>query len=91
MSWRFLWSPRFWLAGPVTFIIAVMVMLGMATWFPKGVADIDNIILPLISFPLIWAVVFFYAYLDRSIRRIALVLSCLAITHAILFAVHFAK
>ena len=91
MSWRFLQTPRFWLAGPVTFIIAVMVMLGMAIWYPKGAADVDNIILPLISFPLIWAVVFFYAYLDRSIKRSALTLSGLAIVHVILFAVHFTK
>ena len=91
MNRCFLRSPRFWLAGPVTFIVAVMGMLGMAIWFPKGPADVDNVILPLILFPLIWAVVFFYAYLERSIKRIVLVLSGLTIAHILLFALHFTK
>ena len=89
MSWRLLRSPRLWLAGPVAFVLAVLVMLGMAVWFPKGVAGLNNVILPLIAFPLIWAAIFFYAYLDRNTRRVALAFVCLALVHVVLLTVHF--
>ena len=64
-------------------------MLGMAIWFPRGVADLNNVVLPMIAFPLIWAVMFFYAYLDRNIKRVALAFSCIALVHAALLIVHF--
>ena len=82
-------SGRFWLAGPVAFILAVLVMLGMAIWFPGGAAGLNNVVLPLIAFPLIWAVIFFYAYLDRNTKRVALAFSCIALVHAVLLIAHF--
>ena len=82
-------SGRFWLAGPVAFILAILVMLGMATWFPGGAAGLNNVVLPLVAFPLIWAVIFFYAYLDRNTKRVALAFSCIALVHAVLLITHF--
>lgn len=82
-------SGRFWLAGPVAFILAVLVMLGMAIWFPGGAAGLNNVVLPMIAFPLIWAVIFFYAYLDRNTKRVALAFSCIALVHAALLIAHF--
>jgi len=82
-------SGRFWLAGPVAFILSVLVMLGMAIWFPGGAADLNNVVLPMIAFPLIWAVIFFYAYLDRNMKRVALVFCCIALVHAALLITHF--
>lgn len=82
-------SGRFWLAGPVAFILAVLVMLGMAIWFPRGAAGLNNVVLPLVAFPLIWAVIFFYAYLDRNTKRVALAFSCVALAHAVLLIDHF--
>ena len=86
---NFLKFPRFWLAGPAAFLLAVMVMLGMSIWFPKGAAELDNLVLPMIAFPLIWAVMFFYAYLNHSIKRIGLVFAAVAVVHIALLAYHF--
>ncbi len=82
-------SGRFWLAGPVAFFLSIIVMLGMALWFPKGHAGIDNIVLPMILFPLIWAVFFFYAYLDRNIKRVALLFLTVAVIHISLLVLQF--
>ena len=80
-------SGRFWLAGPAAFLLSVAVMLGMAIWFPKGAANVDNIVLPMILFPLIWAIIFFYAYLDRNLKRVGLVFACITAVHfALLFS-----
>lgn len=84
-------SGRFWISGPVAFILAMLVMLGMAIWFPKGAASIDNIVLPLVIFPLIWAIIFFYAYLDKSLKRVAIVFSVLGCLHIALLVSHFMK
>lgn len=82
-------SGRFWLAGPVAFLISIVVMLGMAVWYPEGRAKVDNIILPMIIFPMIWAATFFYAYLDRSLLRVSAVFLGLGLGHIALLAVHF--
>ena len=80
---------RWIFAGPISVIGAVLVMMGMAVWFPKGRAGIDNIILPLVLFPLLWVGMFLYASLDRSLpRMVAVMLSLLAI-HAGIIAWHF--
>jgi len=60
---------RFILAGPAVFITAIAVMAGATVWFPQGAAEVDNIVIPLVLFPAIWAVLFFYACLDRYLKR----------------------
>ncbi len=84
---RRFWS-RFALAGPMTFICAALLMAGGALWLPKGNAQIDNLVLPIVLFPAIWAGVFFYAMLDRRMGRAWLVLGGLSALHAVLIAVH---
>ncbi len=88
---RVLTSGRFWLAGPVAFLLAIVVMLGMAVWFPKGQAQVDNIVLPMIVFPLIWATLFFYAYLEHKPKRTAWLFSALAAVHMAILVSHFVK
>ena len=80
---------RFWFAGPLAFILSIVMMLGMAVWFPKGNAEIDNIVMPLILFPLIWSGVFFFAYLSGSIKKVALWFLLLFLAHVGLLAWHF--
>jgi len=82
-------SGRFWLCGPATFLLAIILMLGMATWFPEGSARVDNIVLPMILFPLIWASLFFYAYLESQLKRSSIAFGTLAILHIALLAIHF--
>lgn len=60
---------RFALAGPVALLCSVAVMAGGARWIPKGPAHIDNIVLPVVLFPAIWAALFFYCSLDRKLGR----------------------
>ncbi len=82
-------SGRFWLAGPGAFVLALLVLLGMAVWFPKGPANLNNIALPMMGFPLIWAVLFFYAYLDRRPSRVSWIFAGLAAAHLALLINHF--
>ncbi|WP_066531768.1 hypothetical protein [Sphingobium sp. EP60837] len=82
------WS-RILLAGPGAVLVTVVVMAGMALWLPGGRAGIDNLVLPLVAAPLIWATLFFHACLDRSVGRIALVALFLLVSHGGLLAHKF--
>ena len=82
-------NARFWLCGPLGFLLAVVVMLGMALWFPGGTADIDNIVLPLVLFPALWAGIFFFAYLEPRLKRIWCVFALLGIPNTALIAAQF--
>lgn len=82
------WS-RGLLAGPFAFVTAAAVMAGGAVWVPRGAAQIDNIVLPIVLFPAIWALLFFYTCLDRRLLRAwALTLALLAL-NALLIAGEF--
>lgn len=80
---------RIGFAGPGAVIVAVVVMAGMALWLPGGAAGIDNLVLPLVLFPLIWAALFFHACLDARLGRVALVALGLLVLHAGLVAHKF--
>lgn len=64
-------------------------MAGMALWLPGGAAGIDNLVLPLVLVPLIWAALFFHACLDARLGRVALVALGLFTLHAGLLAHKF--
>jgi hypothetical protein len=81
---------RIALAGPGAIITAVVVMAGMTQWLPAGAAGIDNLILPLVLLPIIWAALFFHACLDRRLARVAIVAFSLLLVHAGLTAYTFA-
>jgi len=70
-------------------ITALVVMAGMALWLPGGAAGIDNLVLPLILVPLIWAALFFHACLDQRLGRVALVMAGLFAVHASLITAKF--
>lgn len=56
------------LAGPVVLLASIVVMAGAALWLPKGAAGINNIAVPLVLYPLIWCVLFFYTCLSQQLR-----------------------
>lgn len=89
MSSRALKWIRIAFAGPVAVIVAVVVMAGMTLWLPRGAAGIDNLVLPLVLVPLIWAGLFFHACLDSKLGRIAVVAVGLFAFHAGLVAYQF--
>jgi 4-amino-4-deoxy-L-arabinose transferase-like glycosyltransferase len=72
-------------------VVSVVVMLGMAVWFPPGIGMINNIIMPLVLFPLLWAVCFFYAYMSRNLKPVGAVFLAIFIAHGALFFVHFSR
>lgn len=80
---------RIGFAGPGAVITALVVMAGMALWLPGGAAGIDNLVLPLVLVPLIWALLFFHACLDRRLGRVALVAAVLLALHGGLVADKF--
>lgn len=82
------WS-RGLLAGPVAFVTAAAVMAGGALWVPTGAANIDNIVLPIVLFPAIWAALFFYTCLDRNLLRVWLVTLLLLLVNAGMIAGNF--
>lgn len=77
------------LAGPLVFLCAALVMAGGALWIPPGKAGIDNIVLPIVLFPAIWALLFFYAILDRKLLRAWLLVLALLLINAVLIAPPF--
>ncbi|KFG88945.1 hypothetical protein BV98_003345 [Sphingobium herbicidovorans NBRC 16415] len=77
------------LAGPGAIVVTIIMMAGMALWLPGGRAGIDNLVLPLVLAPLIWAVLFFHACLDRRIGRVTLVALALLLIHGGLLAHKF--
>ncbi|MEM9248837.1 MAG: hypothetical protein AAGB05_09105 [Pseudomonadota bacterium] len=72
---------RWGLAGPAAAILSVMVMMGMGHWWPRGAAGVDNLAMPVILFPLIWAALFFYAILEERMLRGVIVFAALLIFH----------
>lgn len=78
---------RWLLGGPMAVLIAILTMGAMPLWFPAGAAGVDHLIFPLILFPALWAVPFFYAILTENLRRAALVMTGLAIVNAACIAV----
>jgi hypothetical protein len=74
---------RVLLAGPCAAVLTVLIFAAMPSWVPKGEGGVDHIAFPLFFFPAIWGVIFFYALLDRSLPRIAIVMSGVAVIHLI--------
>src|SRR5882672_2766770 len=72
------------LAGPCAAALTFLVMAGMPFWVPKGAGGVDHIAFPLFFMPAIWGVIFFYALLDRSLARIAIVMSIVAVVHLVM-------
>jgi hypothetical protein len=82
---------RVLLAGPLAFLCAALVMTGSSLWLPKGAGQIDNLVLPVVIFPAIWAIIFFYTVLDRRLLRAFACVGALSLLHAALLAIHFLR
>lgn len=80
---------RILLAGPGAIIVTLTLLAGMPLWLPGGAAGIDNLAFPLVFAPLIWAMLFFHACLDRRIARVALVAAALFLIHGGMVASRF--
>jgi len=86
--WR-RWA-RIGLAGPGAILVTLALLAGMPLWLPGGAAGIDNLAIPLVFAPLIWAVLFFHACLDARLARVAAIAGALFLVHGALVASRFA-
>lgn len=76
------------LAGPLGFVCAWLLMAGAALYLPGGAAGIDNIVFPILLFPLFWCALLLYGLLEpKLLRGYALVL-LLGSSHGALIASH---
>lgn len=71
------------LAGPCSLGLTALIIAVMPFWVPKGGGGVDHIALPLFFMPAIWGFIFFYALLDRSLGRVAIIMAVIAIVHLI--------
>ena len=71
------------LAGPCALALTALIIAVMPFWVPKGTGGVDHIAFPLFFMPAIWVVIFFYALLDRSLGRVAIVMTVIAVIHPI--------
>jgi hypothetical protein len=76
------------LAGPLALIAACLVMVGGALWIPPGTAQVDNLVFPIVLFPLLWTALFLYACLDKKLARAYSVIGVLAGVNAVLLVLH---
>ena len=79
---------RLWTMLGYAFVTAVFIMFGMPIWFPAGIAGINNMIIPMLLFPLVWAVLFFYAVLEKRLKYVLIVLSGLTLLHMAILSLH---
>ncbi|MEM9011159.1 MAG: hypothetical protein AAGE18_08035 [Pseudomonadota bacterium] len=80
---------RWILGGPGALILAVMVTSAMPVWFPAGAAQLNHIAFPILLFPAIWAVPFFYVALEGNMVRCTLVMGAAILAHGLLIASAF--
>ncbi|MFO1210735.1 MAG: hypothetical protein U1E40_16215 [Amaricoccus sp.] len=78
---------RWLLAGPIALLASLATMLAMPFWLPAGAGGVDDIVLPIVLTPLLWAIPFFYACLEPDLPRCAAVLVGLTLGQALVVAV----
>lgn len=66
---------RWLLAGPGAVGSAIVATAAMPLWLPEGSAGVDHIVLPIVLFPAVWAVIFFYSILETNQLRALITLS----------------
>lgn len=55
-------------------LLSIVFMASMSLWLPEGAAQINHLVVPVVLFPLLWAVAFFYALLGVNKKRAAVVM-----------------
>lgn len=73
---------RWLLAGPGAVLAGLATMAAMPLWLPAGAAGVNDVALPIILTPLLWAVPFFYAVLARDVVRATAILTAVTLVQA---------
>lgn len=74
--------------GVWAFGLSWLVMAAMPLWVPEGAGRINHLAFPIFFYPLIWAILFFYAVLDRSLMRIGFIFTLITVINLVLLR-HF--
>lgn len=80
-------TQRWLVAGPLALIASLAMMAGMPHWLPEGAGRVDNLVFPVVGFPLIWALFFFYACLADRPSRAAGILALVIVLQAAIIAI----
>lgn len=75
---------RWLLAGPGAVLLGLVTMCAMAIWVPAGSAGVNNIAIPIILTPLLWAIPFFYATLEPNLERATAVMTAATLVQGLL-------
>lgn len=75
---------RYWLAGPLTLLVSILMMATSSLCLPRGKAGVDNLVYAMVLFPVIWAVIFMYVVLESDLKRAAGILFGLFFANALL-------
>lgn len=73
---------RWLLAGPGAILAGLATMAAMPLWVPPGAAGVNDIALPVLLLPAIWAVPFFYACLAENLPRAVMVMAAATLVQA---------
>ena len=76
------------LAGPMTLLAACLSIVGGALVLPPGPAGVNNLALPVVLFPLVWAGLFLYACLDKRLARAYAIVGAVVALNGALLARH---
>lgn len=79
-------AQRTLVAGPLALLASIAVLAAMPHWMPEGPGRVDNLVFPVMGFPLIWAVIFFYACLVEDALKAARVLAVVIIMQLAIIA-----
>ena len=79
------------LAGPLALLAACLLMAGGALWIPPGKAQVDNLVFPVVLFPLLWTALFLYSCLDKKLGRAYAVVGALTVANAALLVFHLTR
>lgn len=78
---------RWIMAGPLTLVAAAVTMASMPLWLPAGAAGIDNLIIPLLLFPALWAGYFLYSLMEaKPVRGIIVIAALIAVNAAVIYS-----
>ncbi|MBH0055459.1 hypothetical protein I6F65_00625 [Pseudoalteromonas sp. SWXJZ94C] len=73
---------RHFLACVLALITAVIIIPGMTTYLPFGMNE--QILLPILLFPIIWTALFIYAYLAQKVWQPFVVMLFLCASHGLM-------
>ncbi|MEM6583015.1 MAG: hypothetical protein AAF699_17170 [Pseudomonadota bacterium] len=74
---------RWILAGPLAFIVSVLIMASMPMWMPMGAGNVNHLAFSVLLFPAIWVAIVMYVLLEENMTRAAVLLVILFFANGI--------